>query len=328
MLEGFFERLLGAANVSPEYTASRCLAVKRSRDACTLCRDTCPHHAITIRREVEIDDVDCTGCGLCVQVCPSEALEPNLRIRPGLPLRCSQVAGDAQSIVCLGRLRPTDMLRLAGKQNDVRLARGNCHDCPVGTAAVLEAIAEVSDDAQQLAALHGRELRVQIEETDRFDETGLGRAVSRRDLLRGGFQNLQLGAADVLAPLDPGGEEDDSLPLEMQARFRTIEAAEPDEDTPVPWKLPRIADGCIMCPVCTQICPTNAFSRDFQPIDVDGAVLRLDPERCVGCDACVDACPVNVISMDSEISWGELSGGTQVAYHRRTGQAPKGSVAR
>lgn len=327
MLDGWFERLFSAANVSPAYTASRCLAVKRSRDACTLCRDTCPHQAITIRREVEIDDVDCTGCGLCVQVCPSEALEPELRLRPGLPLRCSQVAGEAQSVVCLGRLQPTDLLRLAGKEDEVRLARGDCTNCPVGTGAVLDAIADTTADARELAALHDRPLSVSVIETDRFDETGSGRAVSRRDLLRGGFQNLQRGAADMLAPLDPGGD-DDSLPTEMQTRYRAIEVSAPAEDALVPWTLPRIADGCIMCPVCTQICPTNAFSRDFDPIDMDGAVLRLDPERCVGCDACVAACPVDVISMDADVTWGELSGGTAVAYHRGASDKPEGSVSR
>lgn len=327
MLDDLFKRLFSAANVSPTYTSARCLAVTRSRDACTRCRDVCPHEAITIRREVEIDDVDCTGCGLCVQVCPSEALEPHVPVRPELPLRCSQVAGQAQSIVCLGRLQATDLLRLAGKQNGVKLARGDCLACPVGTGAVLEALDSVCADAQHLAQLHDRSLQIDVVETDRLDETTSGRTVSRRDLLRGGFRNIQLGAADLLAPLDPGGD-DDTLPTEMQTRYRAIEVAAPDPDDLVPWELPRVAEGCIMCPVCTQVCPTQAFSRDFEPIDMDGSVLRLDPERCVGCDACVDACPVDVISMEGPVRWGELSGGSQVAFHRGSRTSLEGGVPR
>ena len=327
MLEGFFDRIFRAADVTPSYAESRCLAVKRSRDACTLCRDVCPHQAITIRRAVEIDNVDCTGCGLCVQVCPSEALEPALHVRPGLPLRCSQVAGDAQSVTCHGRLQPTDLLRLAGGGDRVRLARGDCEDCPVGTARVLDELESVAADARALAGLHGRELRVEVFETDRFDETSTGREVSRRDLLRGGVRNLQRGAADALAPFDPGGD-DDTLPTEMQTRYRSIEVSAPDPSDRVPWRLPRIAHGCIMCPVCTQICPTDAFSRDFEPIGMDGSVLRLDPARCVGCDACVGACPVDVIDMDDDVTWSELSGGTTVAYHRGARDGPEGGVAR
>ena len=84
--------LFKAVDVAPEYTSSRCLAVTQSRAACSRCHDACPHQAITIRREVEIDQVDCSGCGLCVQVCPSQALEPNVRYQSEQDLRCSQVA--------------------------------------------------------------------------------------------------------------------------------------------------------------------------------------------------------------------------------------------
>lgn len=164
-----------------------------------------------------------------------------------------------------------------------------------------------------------------VERLDTVDDPD---PVSRRELLRGGWRGIQRSASDALAPFDPGGEDDDSLPDEMQRQYRVIQAAKPEDDALVPWVLPRVADGCIMCPICTNVCPTKAFSRDFDAPDKDGAVLMLDPERCNGCNACVKACPVKVITLDEEVTWAELSGGKEEAYYRDPKQGAPGNVTR
>ncbi len=329
MLDDLLNFVLKATEVAPRYTSSRCLAVTQSRNACSVCVDICPHEAVTIRRHVEIDPVDCTGCGLCVQGCPSQALEPSLRYRPGLPVRCSKVPGAAQSVTCLGRLQPSDLLRLAGTNEEVRLARGDCGTCPIGGAAILDALEVLEAEAADLAALHERPFRVTVLTPERFDETGASRRMSRRDLLRGGLREIQRGAAEALAPLDPGGDVDRSLPRELQRAHRVIESADLPDDALVPWRLPRVDDACILCPICTRVCPTTAIVRRF---DEDGtATLYLEPERCVDCDACVVACPVDAVQMDDAVRWGELSGGEQIAFARDPQDAdagPTGSIAR
>ena len=137
-----FDKLLNyiskATSVQPQYTAEHCLVVTRAVGGCKVCADTCPHNAITIKRHVEIDDIDCTGCGLCVQACPSQALESSVSYQPGAPLKCSQVKGSAQSVQCLSRLQPSDVLRLASKRNKVTLVRNECEGCKVGAAATKE----------------------------------------------------------------------------------------------------------------------------------------------------------------------------------------------
>lgn len=76
-----------------------------------------------------------------------------------------------------------------------------------------------------------------------------------------------------------------------------------------------------MCPVCTNVCPTKAFRREFDPpSEGGGAALLLAPERCNGCNACVLSCPVKVITLDDQVSWSELCGGEQVVYRREVGQ--------
>ena len=50
------------------------------------------------------------------------------------------------------------------------------------------------------------------------------------------------------------------------------------------------ADGCILCGLCTEICPWNA------PV-VEGRELIIRQDRCRGCGVCVAACPKRAIDM-------------------------------
>jgi len=319
-LSDLFNLVFRAVDVAPAYEAERCLVVTRGANACRACLDACPHDAVKIGRRVEIDPVDCTGCGLCVRACPSQALEANPRYEPGASLRCSQVPGDGQSVLCLARLAPTDVLRLAGRHPDVLLAHGDCASCAIGSAAVPEAARRVAADALTLAAARGRPLEVRVERAERFDGDRRPDRVSRRSLLTGSLRGAQRGASTALEPLErllptpPSDDEMGELPKELVRQYHVLELAALPADAAVPWRLPRVADGCILCPACTRACPTDAFSRDM---NAEPAVLQLDPERCVGCDACVEACPVHVITMDDAVTWGELSGGRQEAYRAR-----------
>lgn len=330
-----FDRLLNfivkATNIQPSYTPEHCLVVTKTVGGCSICKDTCPHNAITIGRLVEIDDVDCTGCGLCVQACPSQALSSSVAFQPGGPLKCSQVRGSAQSVQCLTRLQPSDVLRLASRKDKVTLVRNDCATCKIGSREVPEVVDKIVQEAQALAAVRGRTLTAEVVQETRYDATDNPDALSRRELLRGGVRSSQRFSADLLAPLEIFSEteaEAKGLPLELERHFLIIKAADPEPEDTVPWAVPRVHDGCIMCPVCTNVCPTNAFHRELTPVkDGGGGVLKLEPERCNGCNACVTSCPVKVITLDEGVTWGELSGGTQEVYHK-AGGGGKGSVSR
>ena len=330
MFDTLLNLVFKATSVQPDYVKSRCIAAKQSASACSICKDVCPHEAITFKRnkEVVIDDIDCTGCGICVQSCPSQALESKVSYQRGAPLKCSQVKGGAQTVQCLGRLGATDMLRLAGSKNKVTLVRGDCADCKIGTAQVPDFIEQNVDKARALATLNERELGFTLIEESHYDATDNPDVISRRDLLRGGWRGVQNTASDALAPLDPGGDDDNSLPKEQQSQYRALELAELPPEKKVPWILPRVADGCIMCPVCTNVCPTGAFHRDFKPEGREGTVLVLEPERCNGCNACVPACPTKVITLDEGVTWAELSGGSQEAFYKDPREGLGESVSR
>ncbi len=328
---------LKAMEVAPANTTARCLNSTEGAGSCTACLDVCPHEAVTIERLVAIDGVDCTGCGLCVRACPSEALEMETRLPQGATaVRCSQVKGDAPSVRCLAQLSATDMLRLGAGAGTLHLGHGNCAGCKIGDRTVPEVARATAATAKELAAVLGRELTIEVEPTESLsDERRRRNTVSRRQLFGGGLKEVRRMAADALAPLErmlpeePGAADVEPdlapLPLELRRRFRALEIAEPEPKESVPWRLPRVDDGCILCPACTRACPTDAFSRDFSG---EHGVLVLDPERCLGCDACMRACPVKVIHMEDAVTWEELSGGKQEAYRATDEKRAPGSFHR
>jgi formate hydrogenlyase subunit 6/NADH:ubiquinone oxidoreductase subunit I len=323
------------ADVAPTFEADHCLVHHGA--ACRACADACPHDAVRVTRTVTIDPIDCTGCGLCVAACPSHALTPVAPVEPHDALRCSRVAGEATSVTCLARLQPSDLVRMGSDGRHVTLARGVCDGCDVGGAAVPAVIDETVAAATALLAVHGRRLEVTVLETDRLDRTIAPRTLSRRDLFQTGWSQARTAGAAALAPLErlapPDAVDDErpALPAEHQRRLRALELADLADDAPVPWRLPEVLDGCIFCPACTRVCPTDAIRRVFDDTpDGGGGGMRIELEatRCVGCDACVDVCPVHVVRMRDEVTWGEATAPARTLATSPAPRGPEGSVPR
>lgn len=335
-LDDLLNFVLRAVDVAPRYESANCTAVRRSPKACRICVDACPHQAVSLKKLVEIDKIDCTGCGICVQECPTGALATRAVVDVG-SVRCSKVQGDAQSVVCLARLEASDMVRLAGSASELTLAHGDCEGCPIGSAKVPELVSIQARQAERLLAVAGRQVTVSVAKHERFDHRSPGGKFTRRSLFRSVGRSARNASAEALAPLErllppeAGASELPPMPVEHSRRLDYLTSASTSPETLVPWRLPVVDDGCILCPYCTRACPTGAFSRQLGgelASDRSDGSLILDPQRCIGCDVCVDACPVNVISMRSEVTAGEVLGGPTALYNSaRSGGAP-GTLSR
>jgi len=51
-------------------------------------------------------------------------------------------------------------------------------------------------------------------------------------------------------------------------------------------------DDCIMCGICSSICPSHAFY--LKPPQM---TLEFEPEKCIGCEECLRVCPYNAIRL-------------------------------
>ena len=331
MLRDLLGLVFKATDATPTYTAAHCLSVRGT--GCRVCADVCPHDAITVSRTVAIEPVDCTGCGLCVASCPSGALTPRGAPPKASALRCSQVPGEAASVVCLARLEATDLARMGARDGHVTLARGGCDGCAIGDATVPSVVERTAARARALLALHDRSVTIDVIVTERFDPPRNERAVSRRDLLRGGWRSVQETSGTLLAPLERLADDEErpkglTLPREHGRALRWVTVSDLPADARVPFRLPAIGDGCILCPACTRVCPTQALKRVFDADAAGGARLELDGERCIDCDACVTACPVTVVHMRDDVVRSEIDGPPRVVYRAARTAESAGSVAR
>ncbi|WP_026332536.1 4Fe-4S dicluster domain-containing protein [Deinococcus apachensis] len=315
MLEGVLNRLGEYGNPVPRYTAPRCLLERQAVGGCDACHTTCPHEAITVGplgRSIEIDPQACTGCGLCVQVCPSGALEYDLTaplqsVRDAgntgegeATLTCSQSGAGGPTLPCLGRVTPAVVAASGAWGIPLTLLHGECSGCPVGAPDVPERLNRVVGEAQLLREATGQPAQVTVRAATPEDRDRAVR-VSRRgafaSLLRAGRQQVAQAIPERPLPFVDWSQPRERTPEEWRWRARSLVPA-PAPDAGVHWPAPLVDDSCIDCPVCSNVCPTQAITRDLKP--EGGAELLLDLSACTGCMACLHSCPPGAIHAQEE----------------------------
>jgi len=288
LLDNLLNAFLKATDPRPRYTESRCLLYKNSVGGCDRCYQVCPQGAVRLEGwRVELDEVLCTGCGLCTGVCPGVALEYPLGaiqealIRGKGQLRCSKAEGKGEEVLCLGRLTPGLLAEAGSRFGKVVLARGDCASCRIGGPSVPEHLERMAKEARRY---HPVEVEV-------VEGPLPGEPVGRRELFQALLGSARRTAADLVPelPLPQEGEEK-GLPAEL--RLRLLAARRASE---VRWPRIRVEEGCTLCPVCTNVCPTGAVRRVREGEEY---VLYLQVEACTGCGACVESCPPQVIRLE------------------------------
>jgi Ferredoxin len=156
LLDNLLSAFLKATDPRPRYTEARCLLYKNSVGGCDRCYQVCPHGAVRLEGfRVELDEVLCTGCGLCTGVCPGVALEYPLGaiqealIRGKGQIRCSKAEGKGEEVLCLGRLTPGLLAEAGSRFGKVVLARGDCATCRIGGPSVPEHLERMAEEARR-----------------------------------------------------------------------------------------------------------------------------------------------------------------------------------
>lgn len=289
-LDGLLNAFLKATDPRPRYTEARCLLYKNSVGGCDKCYGVCPKGAVRLEGwRVELDEVLCTGCGLCTGVCPGIALEYPLGaiqealIRGKGKLRCSKAEGKGEEVLCLGRLTPGLLAEAGSRFGKVVLARGDCEACRIGGPEVPERLARMAEEARRYFPVEVEVVEGELP----------GERVGRRELFQVLLGSAKRTAADLVPELPlPALEEEKEGELPAELRLRRLAASRAPE---VRWPRIRVEEGCTLCPVCTNVCPTEAVRRVREGEEY---VLYLQVAACTGCGACVESCPPQVIRLE------------------------------
>jgi ferredoxin len=338
VLKGFLDAFMNLTDPRPSYTGERCLVERNAVGGCDKCMQACPHDAVRIGSSVEILEGDCTGCGLCVQACPTGALEYDLvntlgvlkqqgtqsanvasSARVPCNLKCSKVPGDGSTLECLGRVTPAMLLASAAWGQRLALVRSDCDTCKLGGPSVPGALENVVQIAQAYREnLNAEPMDVRIvqygvpgealESLSAGEQIAPSVAVSRRNALQAMAQNARGGVARVIPDrILPGVDtkvEAQPVPDEWVWRRKALRPT-PDADAPQYWPAPTVNNDCIFCPVCQNVCPTDAITRDRE---MDGSYkITLEVGACTGCNACVLSCPPNAMTLEAKLAHGKLN---------------------
>lgn len=296
-----------------------------------MCASACPVGAIALDQGRPTLGGDCLGCGQCVAVCPTAALETDgFNLPAMLPQGGNEISVDCWRIAfedsppgairvpCLAGLSVGWLLSLCdlGSERAIHLLdRGACSKCPAG--AGISSLAQRVTEARTLLLLSGvagEKLPV-ITDVPAHKPLAPGipatvgeQRTDRRGFLRGLFGGAARGA-DEFSSLASGVDQpivlrEQAAPLEQMRVTTALQRIAARHGRAVPAQaLPQISlAACSAHGVCAMVCPTGALQRR----DADGAAeLHFHAARCVSCAQCARVCPDQAIRV-------QPSGGTAV----------------
>jgi len=239
-------------------------------------------------KTLDYDYKRCNGCGICVDVCPTKALElgPLFEIATGL---------DAPPVMM--DLEKCTFCRMCSNL------------CPVG-AFTFEAVGELPDKTRY----------PKFDAFSKVNEKCLPCALCEGACPQDAIEvEFSFPKKEEIAPFKEGAEGKIEIDFEkcnfcgICARFCEaflLLEREPDPENLLPFEQLLVdEEQCDYCVLCQDICPEEAIKvkgeRPCEPPKVEGE-LRIDEQKCTHCGWCQAVCPYEALDLQKPME-GKLS---------------------
>ncbi len=289
----------------------RCVAVRNRNSTCRRCAEACPVDAVTVsKNRVSIDPDTCMGCGACIAVCPTSAVEGVEPTDAEIAAEIVAAAGHAQGVAviacermtskqvgdpegyatvsCLARIDEALLVSLVAQGiDDIVLVDGNCSTCKYGV--VSSRVDDTVESAAGLLEMRG-EPCVFTRDSEfppeaRVEDTGKAAAAARRGFFTGmgGYaRNVAFDAARRFVTNRTGGSQG-STPRTLRERIGAgkngkLPTFQADRNMRV------LDDLCNM----GELCEPEVYTRLF-------GAMSIDASECSGCGMCVLFCPTEAV---------------------------------
>jgi len=307
--------------VNPEL----CLRSCHKKSRCRLCSERCPAGAISLGESPRIDHSLCSGCGVCVNLCPTDVFHLRdlpyefllAQVKKGevAEFTCSLSASNESSlkVPCLGYLNEAVFVGAInyGAQA-VKLNVARCKGCE--HAPGLRVAVESMKRANRIMALFGLPRRVIASARSLGDNHSFGESqlYSRREFLAYFQGKTKRQVATIINDRDSGGETvaavratlEPKLPVKRALLLEHIKKlGKPVTDQTgadgLPFAQVKISNGCDGCGMCVTFCPTGAL-RSYE--EGDRQVIDFSPGNCLACGLCAEICPQANITYSASVN--------------------------
>ena len=295
------------------YYNGNCLNTKKPfAQPCQLCIERCPHQAISEYRQ--LDAKQCTECGVCMAVCPSDGfadrtmdnLHDFLIETEKIVLNCPKARPLGFEIPCLGIFDRDSWMTLAilAKEKSVTIMTGVCSDCDdrLACATSVQIFKQVHLDWPEHPLVH---IQVHSDEGSAIEpEPAVVAPLHLKRKTKSGWRQMSKEKMEEWLPSLAG---DDIYPI-PKSRQWLIEVLGAASEEKIPFRALTVSDSCTSCGVCAAICPQGALQKreemnpdpSTEELNTEDKIqklrLILEPQKCVHCQRCVETCPPKALS--------------------------------